>query len=85
MTVLPSRAELCVKGFRNFTNTLNCHTTGHCEGYHWKVKSTVRAMGSEALRVDKLIWCFLNIMHKDYERRELRSQDGAIDESNALK
>lgn len=71
MTVLPERAELWVKCFQVFHNTLDCHTTAHCEGYHLKVKYTLRAMGSEALQVDKLIWFFLEFMIKAYVRREL--------------
>lgn len=71
-------AELWVLWFREFVNHGDDNTTAHCEGYHNAIKALLRAAGSEALRVDKLIYFLLTTVLKKYIRMEALKDDGVI-------
>lgn len=59
--------------FRIYINHGDDNTTAHCEGYHASVTGVMRVTGSEALRVNKLIWFLLNLLNKKYVAMELNS------------
>jgi hypothetical protein len=65
-----------VLAFREQVNHRDQDTTGIAEGYHSSMKSWARSMGSENLRIDRLVYFLLEKIASLSDYKDVRRFDG---------